>query len=330
MKHWPWAIPLLVVGLYWGHMWQGTWVYEDARMVLAITKPLSFGGLRPLARATWRLTPTPQAAHAFSVGIHLAVIALLGALAWRLGYSEAGVGLVALLGAVHPLTVESVAYATARSELLAALGVLVALVCAAGRWWRPWAILGMVAGAAFGLLGKESAVVVLGLVPLTIWVRRRAAPKQAYGYGALALFLVILAAVAVDGREIRTIINLGEVGDMRVQWFPWLLLQSAAAFTLIGQSLSGVGISVDADIDLIPTWMRWFAFTGLCGVAVLVWAVRKSRPLVAYGLAWALVCILPRLIVQTPRSYMNPHQAYLMLHGLILAAVAWWDRDATL
>ncbi len=182
-------------------------------MTPAISEPLSMGGLRPIARATWRLTPTPQAAHAFSVGLHLAVIALLGALAWRLGYSEAGVSLLVLLGAIHPLTVESVAYATARSELLAATGVLLAVWCAAGRWWRPWPILGMLAGTIFGMLSKESAVVVVGLVPLTIYVRsRQDAPRGAVAYGLAIAFVGLLrirrhagngagvAPVAVGGR----------------------------------------------------------------------------------------------------------------------------------
>ena len=321
----PWRWGLACVGLlgalYGPHVWSAGFVYEDAvwRPEMTATASLPFQS-RVLTRASWRLTETPQAAHALGVGLHAGVVGLLGLLAWRLGYSRDGVGLVALLATVHPLTVESVAYASARSELLAAIGALLAVVCAAGRWWRPWYLTGMVTGIVLGWMGKESAIVALALVPLTMLLRARRP-------FLVAVFVLVCVggATAIDGQDVKALANIGESGMMQTTAGSWFLLQAAAAYRLIGLAIWPVGLAVDADIDAIPRLLQWWAVVALGGIVASLAALVRTHRRVAYGLAWCLLCLAPRLVVQTPRGYFNEHHFYLSLLGLILAGVAWWD-----
>lgn len=327
MTWWACGLGLLVTGLYAGHVRSGGFVYEDARWQAARAAPVVLGSRRMLTRASWALTPTARAAHGLSVALHLIVVGLLGVLAWRLGYSPDGVRLVALVAAVHPLTVEAVAYAAARGEVIAAIGILLAVIGAAGRWWRPWPLAGMVAGAGIGWLGKESAVVLLALVPLTIWVTGRRPPAVAWGYGVVLLWLGLVGAWTMTGLDSwRGLLTLGAgVPGWSSDVPAWVLLQAAATSRLLGVAVSGVGMTVDPDLDLMPWGFRVFALVVLAGVAEVAWRVHRTRPLVTYGLTWTLLSLVPRFIVQTPRGYLNEHQFYVPLLGLMLAGVAWWD-----
>lgn len=315
--------------LYGPHIRSAAWVWEDAQWQWAMTAPVDLDGRRSLTEASWRLTPTPQTAHVMNVGLHLGVVGLMAWLAWQLGLSPDGVGLVALFAAFHPLTVETVAYAAARSELIAALGVLLAVVCAAGpQWWRPLTLIGLLAGVTLGWMGKESAVVGLVLVPLTMLIcahrQRDVIWVLVAGLGVAALTMWSVLALSLTG-----LVNLGEAADMHVTWLDWLLLQSAAAYRLIGLTVWPAGLTIDYDYDLTSLIMRWLALFALLGFAATTALLWRRHRLVAYGLTWTLLTVTPRFLVQTPRSYLNEHQFYLPLMGLILAGVAWWDREAT-
>lgn len=319
----PWWAALglvgLVLALYAVHILWAGWVYEDVQWTWAMTAPIALGHPRSLSNASWRLTATPQSAHLFSVGLHLLVVALVAGLAHRLRYSRDGVTVVALLMAVHPLTVQAVAYAAARGDLLAAVGVVIAVLAVVE--WRWWSVIGLVVGAGVGWLSKESAIVLVGLVPLTVLLRTRR-PMLIGG----VIGLCLLGTIALDWSGVRAYVNMGEAPGMQyLHWWPWLLLQSSAAFREIGLFLFPVGLTVDYDYDLVPIAFRVVALCGLAGLPILALLVYRRRPLVAYGLLWTLISVAPRLIIQTPRSYLNDPHFYVALIGLILAAGAWWD-----
>ena len=139
------------------------------------------------------------------------------------------------------------------------------------------------------------------------------------------ILICLVMATAVDWQVASALVNIGESQAMRTTLVSWLFLQASAAYRLIGLTLWPVGLTVDADIDLIPLVFQWFAGAALCGMVALTGVLHRRQPLVAYGLAWYLVSLVPRLIIQTPRSYLNEHQFYVPLMGLDLAGVAWWD-----
>jgi Flp pilus assembly protein TadD len=134
----------------------------------------------------------PAGYHWFNLSVHAINVALVYALgALIFGNANSGAALAALWG-LHPLLTESVTNIVGRADLLAAFGVLAGLLChirsgvASGRRRLAW-LMGLLAAQAAGLISKESAAVLPGVMLLydmafpTGWRRRVA------GYAAIAL-----------------------------------------------------------------------------------------------------------------------------------------------
>lgn len=294
------AILLLVLWAY-AAIWTAGFVYEDRAYRDAVAAGSSW---RPLTLWTWALAPTPISAHALNLGLHLVVAALLGWLVLMLGSSHLAGWAATAIFAVHPLTVEAVAYASGRAELLAAIGVILACLCAVkGRWW-------LCAGClAFGLAGKESAVVGLLLVPLVAWRSNRER------WPAVMALALILAGIAFVGWS--DLINRGEANGFTTTWGAWLLVQSTAVIRLITQAVLPLSLTVDFDYDAVPLLVRIVSLVALLGLAAF--ALSQRRTLVGIGLLWCLLAVSPRLAAQTPKSYLNEHQFYTPFAGLVIA-----------
>ena len=75
-------------------------------------------------------------------------------------------------------------------------------------------------------------------------------------------------------------------------------------------------LTPDADIDRLPLLAR------VAGVATLAWAAawaaQTRSPQVRLCLGWCVLALLPRLVVQTPRSYLNAHQVSVAFMGVVL------------
>jgi len=140
----------------------------------------------------------PAGYHALNLGIHLInvlFVYVLGSLlledAWM------ALALAALWG-VHPLTTESVTNIVGRADLLAAFGLLGGLICyvkglsAQGRQRVAW-IAGVVAAQTIGLLSKENAAVLPGIMLLfdITWPALASWKKRAPVYAVLTLPLVV-------------------------------------------------------------------------------------------------------------------------------------------
>lgn len=294
------AISLALLVSY-GSVWSAGWVYED-RQWRDLAAADSWW--RPLSVWTWQLADTPVMAHALNLALHLVVAVLTGYLAGALGASVVASWAATAWLALHPLAVESVAYATGRAELLAAIGVLGACLAAIRGSW-----IGVACGLACGLAAKQSAIVGVLLVPLVL---------RSWRLGVAAVCLLGGLAVAVGWSDL---VNLGESNAATVTAASWALSQATAAFRLVMLTIVPIGQTVDFDVDVLAPWVAWVSVGGLLGVTAL--AVSQRRSLVGIGLAWTLIAILPRLIVQTPKSYLNEHQWFTPLIGLVIAGAAW-------
>lgn len=304
-------------------------VYEDRTWIAATAQPATtWLPMRPLMHVSWwfqsRYTPSPQAFHALNLALHVTLALLVALLAWRLSAGALSVWLAGALTLLHPMTVESVAYLSARTELFAAIGVVGA--CALSVHARGWRWLLVYAALAFGMAGKETAAIGFLLIPLTRWaVGRDWYPSLVLGSFALAW------GISLKGGW-SEVIALGEVGSwMHTDWLSWLLIQSTATVRLISLSLIPFfgGFTVDYDYDLIPHTLRLAALLTLTAIPVLAWKVRHTRPLLAFGLAWMLIAVAPRLIVQTPRSYLNEHQFLVAFLGLAIAGASLTQKATT-
>jgi len=107
----------------------------------------------------------PLSYHAVNVALHAACAALVAALALALSLPAAAALASGVLFASHPIHTEAVAYVVGRADLMAAAAVLCAWLLHLGtRRASALRLAGIVALYAGGLLSKESAVVLPGLM----------------------------------------------------------------------------------------------------------------------------------------------------------------------
>jgi protein O-mannosyl-transferase len=153
----------------------------------------------------------------------------------------AGAGVAALLFALHPLRVESVACVSSRKDLLSALFLVVASLAylndegKRGSWsWRPWYLLSLLA-FAFSLLAKGSAMSFAGvLLMLDIsldggWISWRRAlvllrekiPFLLFGVGAAILAYVASEVASTPSLGVKTqpAINRWETGFSTIAFY---------------------------------------------------------------------------------------------------------------
>jgi tetratricopeptide (TPR) repeat protein len=170
---------------------------------------------RPVTIATLALNHAvggldPAGYHVVNIALHALASWLVWALARRILPGLAAPLVAGLVFAVHPIHAEAVAPAFGRSEILAAAGVLAALVLHADRYrrgpWAPWGprALGALAFAA-AALSKESAFLLLPLLLLLDAARRERPWRRLGDYAgyvvAAALVFAARSAVLSGGAD---------------------------------------------------------------------------------------------------------------------------------
>ena len=323
------AYALLLLSLtLWAYasVWSAEWVYEDrAARTSAMQATGDWFSQRSVSAWTWRLTPTPRAAHALNLTLHLVIGGLVGLVAWRLGLTPLGAWAAATVWLLHPMAVEVAAYAKARGDAIALVGVLLAALAATGRWWRGWSLVGIVLGSLLAIGGKQAGGGVLLLVPLVIWHGRdrHVAPRWApWWMPSLVAAALIIGGVQWYG-GLHALINADGDGMARVidvTWAQWLFVQAGAVWYWALASLWPALITPDADIDRLSTLTRLSGLCLLAGAAVVAWQMRTQAPVLSLSCAWVVLGVLPRLLVQTPRSYLNAAQFAVAFVGMALLA----------
>lgn len=323
---WVLALTGALIVCYLPHILWAEWVYEDLAWVIAAEQDVihprwtSRGLTRWAFVQEWRVSRSPPLFHAIGVVLHAVVAALAGILGARLGLSRMSVWLVVMIMLLHPLTSEAVAYAAQQGELIAAIGVLGSITIAAGPW-RAWTALALLTSVLIGLGAKESAVVVVLLVPLTWWATKKSLWELGFWCGLTTL---VIGVIITGG--LRMVVNAGESPGATVAARVWLLAQSAAIVRTLGLLIVPLGLTVDYDYDIVPLAWRWLSVLVLMAVVGTAWRIRTRWRLEAFCVWSILLVIAPRLIIQTPRSYVNDHQAYLMVPFFAILVASLWER----
>lgn len=190
-------------------------IQRDPPLALFVTTYEPGALYRPLTMLTYvanaRLDRAPRGFHAVNVALHLAVSLLVLALARRLLADPWAAFAAAALFAVHPIHSEAVTGIVGRAELLAALGGLAALLAFARALDQRGARRALWYGAsllafALGLLAKESAFTVIGLVAVVHW---RMAPQVRLGARLAALAPYVAVGLAYLGLRVAVVGSLG-------------------------------------------------------------------------------------------------------------------------
>jgi protein O-mannosyl-transferase len=285
---------------------------ENVRLILTgeYWYPATGNGLyRPFTTLTYLFNyaalgngPNPAGYRVVNYAIHSLNASFVFLLALILFGETTPAFAMAAIWAVHPALTESVTNIVGRADLLAAFGVLAAVLCfARGRdsggtrraaWWVASGI-----AAAIGIFSKESAIVVVGAVPLFDLAFRRKETWRARltGYAAVALpcclFLLVRQAVLRSSPVMRLFFTDNPIASTDF-WTGRL-----TAIGVLGRQIALLAwplrLSADYSYNAVPL-ANGITGTVAAGIAILiaaaalaVWGYRRDRKiffLIAFGL----------------------------------------------
>jgi Flp pilus assembly protein TadD len=267
--------------------------------------------------------------HAVSIALHAATAALLFLALRRMTGAFWRPAVVAALFALHPLRVESVAWAAERKDVLAGLFWMATLLAYAAYAERGGArrYAAVVATLILGLLAKPMAVtlpfvlLLLDFWPLGRWRRGAAGHLVAeklplVALVALAGWVAILAQRAAGAVATLDVLPFGErLGNALVSYGVYLRMivwPAGLAFYYPHPMLTGEGGAREAAVAAL--------FLGAVSAAVL--ATLRRGPWLAVGWLWYLGTLVPVIgLVQLGMQARADRYTYLPSVGIALAAV---------
>ncbi len=320
------ALPRLLVTSYWNAPGHPRELYRPlTSLSLALDGAIS--GMRP----SWF--------HAVNAVLHALATLLVTLLALDLAGGRAAVAAVTgIVFAVHPIHVEAVAGIVGRSEILAALGVLTAILCHRRSLIGPSRRAPLWAGAAWaatlcGMLAKESAIVGPALCLLSEAVPPHPRPARRLS-GVLYAGYAVCAGLYLGAR----VAVLGALGPGRP--IPFVDNPAATSGALDGR-LTGLAtliryatlllwpqhLSADYSYDQIPvthSLLDPLAASGLAltiaVIAVGAW-LRRRAPMCGFALLFmAVSASLTTNVVLFIGTLLAERLMYLPSVGLCLLA----------
>lgn len=252
--------------------------------------------------------------HLHSVLLHALAGCLLFGLCQQLGFSARVAFFVAALFLVHPLRVESVAWLSARKDVLSGVLFFGALWAALAGRRR----LGLVLFAA-ALAAKPSVVVLpVLLVLLSGWQANERSWGPRFWLDGLRREWAWFALAGTGALLAIWFQSQGtHAPDMDALPLPYRLLTMATAFLfLVLRCLFPVSLSFHypyPEVGMTVHLLNW-AFVG--GIGALLWAFRRRLPDLWVAVLWYAICWLPMSgLVYVGTSFTHDRYAYLALVG---------------
>jgi len=269
---------------------------------------------RPLRTSVYALLGAafgrvPAPFHLVNIVLHAAAAMLLARLILRAGVAPWGALLSSLAFALHPLTVEAVAWISSLGDLLCAVAGLGSLLFHARERRGP-----ALALLAVALLGKEHAVV----LPL-LWAawdqalqpsKLRAGLLRGVVPGLLVVGAFLLWRRHLTGGFAQTVGPFGGSHTAAIFTMLGALGYYAAALLVPGGPTFDAEVAVQEGFGL-PSALGLVVFVALLGAAL------RGRPRVRLGASWCLLALLPVSNVFVPLKIAAADRFfYLSLAGL--------------
>ena len=270
--------------------------------------------------------------HATSLVLHLCNTVLLLALLWRMTGAFGPSAVAAVLFAIHPLHVESVAWVSERKDVLSTLFWLLtirAYVSYVKRpAWRRYAA--VVACFTLGLLSKPMVatlpfvLLLLDVWPLARWRLDDGFWKSARSLALEKLPLFALAAVSM-GLTLLAQQHIGAVAA--VETLPLQIRLSNAAvsyFAYLGKAFWPAGLVPFYPYrESLPAGIVVASAAGLVALTAAAFVVARRAPYVTVGWLWYVGTLVPVIgIVQIGGHAMADRFTYIPLIGVFIL-IAW-------
>lgn len=344
----------------------GDLIYDNYRVSRGLTREGLRHALTGVHAANWQPLTTlshmldcelfganrPGLHHLVSLGLHVGSVLLLFEALRRMTGEVWPSVLVAALFAVHPLRVESVAWAAERKDVLSGLFFMLTLLTYAGYARSPG--LGryvlLIVVFCLGLLSKAMLVTVpCVLLLLDWWPLRRWRPKrfaateepdviqfpERQGCWLIAEKLPLLAAAALLAAvTVRS--QTVAISSLSALPVSWRLTNATLAYvfyvwktiwpTQLAIVYSHPGLALHADLGpwLYPTLGAFLLLAVITGCAVYQ---ARRRPYFVVGWLWYLGTLVPVIgLIQVGFASYADRYTYLPMIGVYLA-FAWGARD---
>jgi len=368
----PWALVAAVAIVYAQTARHGFVTLDDPTYILdnpEVARGLSWSGVlwaftrfhagnwHPLTWLSHMLDATLFGASDRSAGAHHLVGAALHAVSavllyWALRVATAErwpSALVAALFAVHPLRVESVAWASERKDVLSGCAFMLAMWFHVrhgprGRFARP----AVIASAIAGLLAKSMLVTLpLVLLVLDFWplarasgprlrsvATRRAEPPRPVRDLVIEKLPLFIASLVTGVVAIASQRSGGAVAALGGISWPWRLANALCAYAIYPIKTAwpaGLACFYPHPATLRPVTAELLpaaaSALGLALVTIAAWRARRSRPYLLTGWLWYVITLLPVAgLFQVGDQAWADRYAYLPTVGLLIM-VAWGSRD---
>ena len=275
--------------------------------------------------------PQGGAHHVTNVLLHILGSMLLFAALKRMTGAHWRSALVALLFAVHPLHVESVAWVTERKDVLSGVFWFLALWLYSRYVERRSAGLYamLLAAFVFGLMAKPMVVTLpFVLLLLDIWPlgRLRKAAFTAGTWRAILLEKVPLLVPAVGASAVTYLVQLHGGAVSRFATVPFGLRLGNALISYViyvAKMFWPARLAVFYPLTAISPWLSVAAGLALLAVSAVVLRSVSARPYLAVGWFWYLGTLVPVIgLVQVGAQARADRYTYLPMVG-ILIPIAW-------
>lgn len=237
--------------------------------------------------------PAPAGYHWVNFALHAANIALVYVLAlWMLGELRAALAMAAVW-AVHPVLTESITNVVGRADLLAAWGVLAALVChiqaagSTGTRRKRW-LVGLGLAAAAGVFSKESGIVTPAVMLLydLAFAPRGGWRERVANYAAAVLPCLVFLSIRgqVLAQTPAALIPYADNPLIGAGFWTGRLTAVRVMGKYVGLLLWPGRLSADYSYNQIPVFRAgdWAALADVAAAAALaaaaVWAFRRHKP----------------------------------------------------